>query len=94
MDLLNGSTVLTPADGVVVEALDDGAVVWAPAKASLHQLDAVGSAVWHQLAPARPLSEVFAGLALQFGAEPAVVRRDAMPFLADLVLQELLTVRS
>ncbi len=93
MNILDGGTVLVPADQLTIETLDDGAVIWDARAEQLHALDNSALAVWQRLHSARPLHEVFADVAASFCTDPLVVRRDAMPFLADLVSKGLLVAR-
>lgn len=93
MNVLHGTSVLTPSEHLVVEEFDDGAVVWETDSKRLHQLDVPGRELLRLVDGRRTLSEVFAEAATTFGIAAAVIRRDAMPFLADLVTKGVLTAR-
>jgi hypothetical protein len=90
VNILNGNTVLVPVDGLSVEEFDDGAVIWQPQGQRLHLLDVPGRELWRRLGQDSELAEVFAETGSDFGADADVIRRDAMPFLADLVAKGLL----
>lgn len=49
----------------------------------VHRLDAVGSRIW-ELCDGRSVQEICTVVAEEFGVEPDVVLRDALPFLSDL----------
>ncbi len=90
MNVLTSRSVLVPAPGVSVELLDDGAVVWDPAGRQLHRLDVPGRELWARLEPDRSLGAVFDLVAADFQVPAEVVRRDGLPFLADLAARGLL----
>jgi hypothetical protein len=91
VNILTDASVLRPAEGLAVEELDDGAVVWEPARRRLHRLDLPGREVLRSVDGRRTVSEICASVADTFGVDRAVVRRDAVPFLADLITKGVLT---
>lgn len=71
-------------DAVTVHLLDGEAVVWDGRTESLHHLDRVTTAIWARL-DGRPLDEVVAELAADFGVPVAQVAADVPPMVERLV---------
>jgi len=67
-----------PKAGLVVQPIDDEAVVYDPEADKLHHLEPTATAVWTRLARGRPLSSVAGAVAAAYGADPDAVHADIL----------------
>lgn len=86
-------TLPAPADGVVFQALDDGAVLFSPVAELYFGLNHVGARIWELLTPdGRPLDELCARLhELYPDADRDTLRRDVRDLVDRLAAEGLVT---
>jgi hypothetical protein len=84
----DAGTVLIRTPGLVVEAFDDAVLIWDHGRETLHHLDLQAAVVWHEL-NGRSLGEIATALALDFGADELLVRRDLLTLGDTLLTQGL-----
>ncbi len=68
-------------EGLAHQKIDGETLVVVPKKRMVHHLNEVGTHVWELLARPCSLDQIVAGVAKEFEAEPAAVRRDVRPYL-------------
>lgn len=73
--------------GVLEQDLDDEVLLLQDGSANALHLNAVATRFWRALVPEADLDDVTSRIAEHYGIEPAVVRADLQPVLAELLAQ-------
>jgi len=86
----SGRAEIAVSPDVIASAHPDGVVFLHVGKGDLFNSNPIGARIWRGLAEHEPMGAVTAGIAREYGVEPARVERDAAEFLADLEAQGFL----
>ena len=79
-----------PRDGVLFRELDDGCVLYDPAREKVHSLNVTAGVIWCLIDGSRTVDEIAGEVGTQSGADRASVLRDVLRTVNEFARQGLL----